>query len=278
MKRICNDLYKKKISSTAVLEDVYGGIIDNSSGCMYLCNFLSFSQLLRKELIETLVFSGKREVLEKFLSKVEKVINCGGTFKVIGGEAVQKNIRYALVNEFLLWYKWWGFAADLPIYRLCFMLIYYGEKHQNRRTFENFSTSTLAMRKEIVRGLIKAGQADVLDEYCFQVQNEIRGDCYRKYLRSWGANAKNLWLKEFAMWQRLGFEFSAHSELSEAIINSFVQREDASHLATLLQGSGFIVPSGHKTILRNIVLKAPFKKEHTREMFLNVLEKYVAAS
>ena len=229
-------------------------------------------------MIESLIFNGKRELLEKFLKKVERVINCGGTLKIVGDSGVQTNVRYALVNEFLLWQKWWGFAASLPIYRLCFELIYYGGKNHDKQKFENFSAYDKTQRRNVVKGLFEHGEAGMLDEYCRQVQSEIRGDCYRKYLRYWGTNALVVWVKEFAMWQRLGFDFASHAELSLAIVNSFVQREDASHLASLLQTTGFVVPSEHRTKLYQFVFNTTFKKDHTREMFFNVIQKHVAVS
>jgi len=273
--KINGGVYKRQVSCSAIFKNVYGGEIDGC-GCMHVHNFLILSPLFRKELIETLILNGKREVLEKFLRNVESVINYGGTLKI--SEDVRRNARYALVDELLLWHQWWGFAASLPIYRISFLLLYYGEKYQTRQMFENFSISDDDVRKKIIEGLLKDKQTEVLDTYCCQVQSELQGDCYRRYLRTWGENARVLWFKEFAMWQRLGFDFSSHPELSIAMINSFVRRQDASRLATFLRYSDFKFPKKHISKLQEFVLNAPFKKEYTQKIFLRIIEKYIAVA
>lgn len=273
-------LFQEGLENGAIVPEipfnlVYGGGL-RRFGIAYLEDFSKYSKEARQELIEYIISVDREDICSTYLDDIYCAM-CAwvGNLMFFDVRGFDETQRMALVREMLLWKKWGVSGIDEALYKTAFRLIYYDKMEPFSFSMNAFERYPAGWRKVIVKGMLATHQNQELERFICFALSDLK--CFSHYRRAQRRSIQMILFKEVARWQNWGMDLSFCEKELEHTLSAFIFSQDAVGFGTFIKSTGLKIDKVLEKALMKIVNQSEFKKQHTKKMFLDSINKNLLA-
>lgn len=278
MKIIEEGLKNGLLTPDGLFQSIYGRGECNKRKFL-LSDYKKIPREERKDVIACLARLDMLQPVEGFLQSVRFAISHDNSFDI--GDKSDVDVRQNLVEELLSWTEvgvqfspatMFGAQRLSLLYMTVFDLIYYHSSHQRHVLLENFHSYGLKLRRAVIEGLLEYEES-YLEKYAYVSITEINR-FNRRYYKMFGGDPHSVWAKEIQLFVEMGLSIDCLERDLKQFIHLYCAQENANALCSLFQTTGLKMSPFMAKKCKEIIERYPYKKEHTREMFIQCIDRY----